>query len=199
MPQPTRAAIYARVSTADQSTDGQLDQLRDYVGRQGWEAVEHVDAGISGAKARRPALDAMMAEIHRRHVDVVVITKLDRLGRSVRHLCDVVASLRAAGVRLVVLDQGVDTESPTGTLLLHVLGAVAEFERSLAAERTRAGLAAARRRGQHLGRRPVLDARQRARARRLAAAGRTVREVAEVLGCSVGTAHKAMQGAAQRS
>ncbi|MGH7338561.1 MAG: recombinase family protein [Myxococcota bacterium] len=188
-----RAALYARVSSNEQHVDAQLTQLREYSSRQGWSAQEFVDEGQSGAKARRPALDAMVAAVHKRQIDALVITKLDRLGRSVSHLCDVASKLRAAGVRLVVLDQGVDTETATGELLFHVLGAVAQFERSLIVERTRAGLAAARRRGKRLGRRPVLDQRGRERAQRLARAGRSVREVAKLLEVSVGAAHAAMR------
>jgi DNA invertase Pin-like site-specific DNA recombinase len=193
----TRAALYARVSTTDQHSESQLIALREYAARMGWDVTEYTDEGVSGSKAKRPALEAMMSGVHHRRVDAVVITKLDRLGRSVPHLCDVAAALRAAGVRLVVLDQAIDTETATGELLFHVLGAVAQFERTLIVERTRAGLAAAKRRGKVLGRRPVLDRQGRERAQRLARAGHSVRRVAELLEVSIGAAHKAMRGPAK--
>src|SRR5919108_3011244 len=104
-PRSFRAALYSRVSTFDQSVDAQREQLRDYSDRQGWETIEYIDQGQSGAKAARPGLDAMLDAVHRRQIDVVVLTKLDRLGRSVKHLCEVAEDLSAAGVRLVVLDQ----------------------------------------------------------------------------------------------
>src|SRR5262245_65313370 len=125
--QTVRAALYARVSTTDQHAEAQVAQLREYATRQGWNAIEYVDQGVSGAKAKRPALEALMDAVHRREVDALVCTKLDRLGRSVPHLCEVASKLRAAGVRLVVLDQAIDTETATGELLFHVLGAVAQF------------------------------------------------------------------------
>jgi DNA invertase Pin-like site-specific DNA recombinase len=192
-----KAAIYCRVSTREQSVDLQRERLTDYAERQGWDVVTFEDEGVSGAKAKRPGLDALMSAVHRREVDVVAITKLDRLGRSVPHLCDVADKLRAAGVRLCVLDQAIDTETATGELLFHVLGAVASFERSLIRERVTAGQARAKRRGVKLGRRPVLDRAGRERAQRLARAGRSVRQVAAMLGCSVGAAHAAMRGAAE--
>jgi DNA invertase Pin-like site-specific DNA recombinase len=149
LPRKPSAAIYARVSTCDQTVAPQLDALRSYCERRGLDAVEFVDEGISGAKDRRPALDSMLAAVRRREVDLVAVVKLDRLARSVRHLTTLAAEFEALGVDLVVLDQGVDTSTPAGRLLFHVLASIAEFERSLIVERTRAGLAAARRRGTH--------------------------------------------------
>src|SRR5262245_12962639 len=112
-----RVAIYGRVSTSDQRAETQLGALREYVTRQGREAVEFIDQGVSGARSKRPALDAMLEAVHRRTVDAVVVTKLDRLGRSVRHLCELAEDFKARGVRLVVLEQSIDTESSTGRLL----------------------------------------------------------------------------------
>jgi hypothetical protein len=91
-----RAAIYARVSTSDQRAELQLGALREYTARQGWGAAEFVDQGVSGSRAKRPALDMMLDAVHRRSVDAVVVTKLDRLGRSVRHLCDLAADRGSA-------------------------------------------------------------------------------------------------------
>jgi DNA invertase Pin-like site-specific DNA recombinase len=149
-----RVAIYARVSTTDQTVSLQLDELRAYAKARGFEIVaEYVDEGVSGTKEKRPALDRLLADAHRRRFDVVLAWKLDRLGRSLGHLIRLVESLGALNVDLVSLnDPGLDTTSPHGKLVFSIMGAVAEFERSLTAERTRAGVAAARRRGKRLGR-----------------------------------------------
>jgi len=124
----------------------------------------------------------------------VVVTKLDRVARSVRHLTALAAELEALGVDLVVLDQAIDTGTPAGRLLFHVLGSIAEFERDLIAERTRAGVAAARRRGRHPGRLPALDARQRARVQRLRASGHSIRAIASRLGVSKSVVARAATG-----
>ncbi len=125
-----------------------------------------------------------MAAVRRREVEAVVVTKLDRMARSVRHLTGLAAELEPLGVALVVLDQAIDTSTPTGRLLFHVLGAIAEFERDLVRERTAAGLAAARRRGRHPGRPRAMDQASRARARRLRLSGHPIRAIAEKLGVS---------------
>jgi len=183
-----RIALYARVSTTDQHVDGQLHALRAYAQARGLEvAGEYVDHGVSGAKARRPALDRLLADARRRKLDAIACTKLDRLARSVRHLTTLAAELEALGVDLVVLDQAIDTSTPSGRFLFHTLGAVAELERDLIRERTRAGLAAARRRGVRMGRPEALDAEARARLRRLVASGTPQRRIAELLGISKGT------------
>ena len=148
-----RIALYARVSTADQHPEAQLLALRPYAGARGLEvAGEYIDHGVSGSKDRRPALDRLMADARRRRFDAVAVTKLDRLARSTRHLVNLAAELDAVGVDLVVLDQAIDTGTPAGRLLFHVLGAIGEFERDLIRERTVAGLRAARRRGARIGR-----------------------------------------------
>ncbi len=177
-------ALYARVSTRDQHPDAQLAELRAYARRRGAEAVEYVDHGLSGANDQRPALDALVTAVSRREVGAVVVTKLDRIARSVRHLTQLAADLEELDVALVVLDQAIDTSTSSGRLLFHVLGSIAEFERDLIRERTAAGLAAARRRGRHPGRPRALDRRARARARRLRQSGHSIRAIAQKLGAS---------------
>jgi DNA invertase Pin-like site-specific DNA recombinase len=148
-----RAAIYVRVSTSEQTVEPQLVALHEYAERRGLAVLEtYQDEGVSGAKTHRPALDRLLRDARRRRFDLVVVVKLDRLARSVRHLCNITAELEALGVDLAVLDQGIDTSTPSGRLLFHTLAAVAEFERDLIKERTLAGLRAARRRGRRLGR-----------------------------------------------
>lgn len=132
----------------------------------------------------RPALDALLADVRARKVDAVAVVKLDRLARSVRHLLTLAADFEALGVELVAADQGIDTSTPSGRFLFNVLGSVAELERDLIRERTVAGLAAAKRRGKRLGRRPTVEGDALDRARRMRKAGQSVRYIAGVLGVS---------------
>jgi DNA invertase Pin-like site-specific DNA recombinase len=147
-----KAAIYARVSTFDQEPENQLGELRRYVEARGWVATEYADRGVSGAKDRRPALDQLLAAARRRRVDVVVCWRLDRLGRNLRHLITLLEELQALGVAFVSLAEGIDATTPAGKLQMHILGAIAEFERARIAERVKAGLERARAQGKRLGR-----------------------------------------------
>src|SRR5438093_2116838 len=176
-----RAGLYARVSTAEQTPENQLRTLRAFATARGWEALEFVDHGVSGAKDRRPALDGVLAAARVRKIDLVAVTKLDRLARSTHHLVTIAKELEALGVDLVVLDQAIDSTTPSGRLLFHVLAAIAEFERDLIRERVLAGVGRARAQGRHLGRprQPHVDAE---RARALIAEGRSLRAVARMLG-----------------
>ena len=124
-----RVALYARVSTAEQHPEAQVDRLRSYADARGLQVVDaFVDHGISGAKASRPALDELMAKAKLRSFDAIVVTKLDRLARSTRHLTQLAGELEALGVDLIVTDQGFDTSTPAGRLLFNMLGAIGEFE-----------------------------------------------------------------------
>lgn len=188
-----RAAIYARVSTANngQSPEMQLRELREYCQRRGWQvAGEYVDIGISGTKEKRPELDKLMADAHRRRFDVVIVWKFDRFARSVSHLLRALEAFNALGVAFVSLSESLDTSTPAGKMVFTVLGAVAELERSLIAERVRAGLRNARAKGKTLGRpRKIVDA---ARIAALRAQGRTLREIADELGYSRSLVHKSL-------
>jgi len=147
-----RAAIYARVSTSEQTADNQLLELRRYVKARGWTAVEYTDTGVSGARDRRPALDRMITDARRRRFDVLVCWRLDRLGRNLKHLITLLDDLQALGVAFVSLAEGIDATTPAGKLQLHILGAIAEFERERIRERVMAGLQRARTQGRRLGR-----------------------------------------------
>src|SRR5262245_1310905 len=175
-----RAALYARVSTTEQTPENQLAVLRAFAAARGWRAYEFVDHGVSGAKERRAALDALLAAARGRKIDVVACTKLDRLARSTHHLVTLAKELEALGVDLVVLDQAIDTTTPSGRLLFHVLAAIAEFERDLIRERVIAGIRRARAQGQRLGR-PRKHAIDVAHARTLVAQGLSLRAIARVL------------------
>jgi DNA invertase Pin-like site-specific DNA recombinase len=176
-----RAAIYARVSTTDQTPDNQLLPLRAFVAARGWTRTEYVDHGVSGAKESRPALDALLKAARGRRIDVIVVAKLDRLARSVHHLLNVAKELEALGVALVVTDQHIDTTTPTGRFLFTTLGAVAQLERDLLRERVIAGMKRAKAQGRHLGRRAG-HAIDTAEASRLLADGLSLRAVARRLG-----------------
>jgi DNA invertase Pin-like site-specific DNA recombinase len=147
-----RCAIYGRVSTLDQEPENQLVELRRYVTARGWTAVEYIDRGVSGAKDRRPALDRLVGDAKRRRFDVLVCWRLDRLGRSLKHLITLLEELQALGIAFVSLGEGIDATTPAGKLQMHILGAIAEFERGRVQERVRAGLARARSQGKRLGR-----------------------------------------------
>ena len=188
-----RVGLYARVSTKDQTPDPQLDALRQYAQARSLEVQgEYVDHGVSGAKARRSALDELVAAARKREIDALAVVKLDRLARSVRHLTELGAELEALGVDLIVLDQGIDSSTPAGKLLFHVLGSIAEFERDLMMERTQAGVEAARKRGAQMGRPSVLDAKKLERARRMHKAGESLRQISRVLGVGVATVHRGL-------
>jgi DNA invertase Pin-like site-specific DNA recombinase len=148
-----RCALYARVSTLDQAPENQLAELRRYSEARGWTAVEYVDHGVSGAKDSRPALDRLVKDAKRRKFDVVVAWKLDRMGRNLKHLITLLDDLQALGVAFVSLGEGIDATTPAGKLQMHILGAIAEFERGRIVERVRAGLARAKAQGKRLGRR----------------------------------------------
>jgi DNA invertase Pin-like site-specific DNA recombinase len=196
MPSPLRVALYARVSTSEQSLDPQLNALRKYAEARSWQACEFLDHGQSGRSDQREGLKALLDAARRREVDAVAVVKLDRLGRSLVHLLGVLGELESLDVAFVSLDDGIDTQTAAGRLFMQIRGAFAEYEAGLIRERTLAGLDAARRRGKKLGRPPVMDATQVARARRMKAAGRSVRYIADVLEISRATVHRAVKGAA---
>ena len=176
-----RAAIYARVSTLDQEPENQLQELRRYVQARGWTAAEYVDKGVSGATERRPALDQLLGDARRRRFDVVVCWRLDRLGRNLKHLITLLEELQALGVAFVSLAEGIDATTPAGKLQMHILGAIAEFERERIRERVLAGLARARTQGKRLGRPRVTPAA-------IAIPGGSIREAARLWGVSKSTA-----------
>ena len=188
-----RVAIYARVSTTNgQSPEMQLSDLREYASRRGWDVFgEYVDNGVSGAKESRPELNRLMADAHRRHFDVVLSWKIDRFGRSLKHLINALADLDSYGIAFVSLRDNLDLSTPSGRLMFQIIGAMAEFERSLIQERVRAGLRNAKLKGKTLGRPAlVLDS---GRIARLRASGASIRTISSQLGVSASTVHKALQ------
>ena len=187
-----RTAIYARVSTANNGQDPtvQTREIEEYCQRRGWKvADQYIDVGISGAKEKRPELNRLMADAHRRKFDAVVVWKFDRFARSVSHLLRALETFKALGIEFVSLSEQVDTSTPTGKMVFTVLGAVAELERSLIAERVRAGLRNAKAKGKKLGRpRKAVD---RARITRLRSKGASWRAISREMGIGLGTLYRA--------
>src|SRR5271155_2589645 len=190
-----RAAIYARVSTTNHGQDVTLQtrELQQFAAARGWEiAGEYVDAGVSGTKDSRPELNRLIADAHKRRFDVVCVWRFDRFARSVSHLLRALEMFKALGIDFVSFSEQMDTSTPAGKMVFTVLGAVAELERSLIAERVRAGLRNARAKGKTLGRpRVAVDA---ARIGALRAHGRSWREITAELGISKGSAQRAFCG-----
>jgi DNA invertase Pin-like site-specific DNA recombinase len=187
-----RTAIYARVSTTGHGQDAgmQTREMRQFTEARGWRlADEYVDSGVSGAKDSRPELNRLMADAKRRKFDVVLVWKLDRFGRSLRHLVNALAEFEALGIAFVSLTDNLDLSTPAGRLMFQIIGAMGEFERGLIQERVRAGMRNAAAKGKAIGRpKAVVDA---AHIARLRASGASLRTIATELGVSVGTIHSA--------
>lgn len=187
-----KAALYARVSTSDQNCEMQLRELREYCVRRGWDiAGEHIDTGWSGAKASRPQLDRLMQDARRRRFDTVLVWKLDRWGRSLAHLVQSIQELSGLGVRFIAITQNIDTDesNPMARLLMHLMGAFAEFEREMIRDRTVSGVRAAKARGKVLGRPRRVFRRDEVVSMR--AAGSSWSMIARALGVPVSTVRDA--------
>jgi DNA invertase Pin-like site-specific DNA recombinase len=185
-----RVALYARVSTRDQSPDLQLDALRALAAQRGWTIVgEYVDHGVSGRKVKRPELDRMMQDVHAGRVDVVAVWKFDRFARSTQHLVTALNDFRARNVEFVSVQDGIDTSTAAGRMVFGVIASLAEFERELIVERVVAGMAAAKRRGRRAGRPHVRV--DMAKARALRAAGESWRDIGAKLGVGTNTVRRA--------
>src|SRR6202040_1327744 len=150
-----RAVLYTRISTGDQNSETQALDLRRLAEQRGFEIVHEYTDRISGAKAKRPALDQMLAAAHRREFDVVLVWASDRLARSVRHFLEVLDTLNHLGIEFVSFRENLDTGGPLGRAVIVIVSAVAELERNLIIERVRAGLRRARLEGRVLGRKPI--------------------------------------------
>jgi DNA invertase Pin-like site-specific DNA recombinase len=190
----TQVALYARVSTLNnQDPELQLAELRDYAGRRGWEIVEEfIDQGVSGCRESRPALNRLMTDASRRRFDAVLVWKIDRFGRSLKHLVNALAEFAALGVAFISLRDNLDLSTPSGRLMFQIIGAMGEFERALIQERVRAGLRNARAKGRRLGRpRVIVDAWRIASLREQ---GRSWSQIKEQTGVSKGTAQRALVG-----
>lgn len=192
-----KIAIYVRVSTArDQHPEMQRDELLQYAKQRGWVIYKVYCDKISGARERRPALDQLMSDACRGLFRRILIWKLDRFARSLKHLVNAIAELESRDIALVSFRDNIDLSTPSGRLQMQIVGAMAEFERSLIQERVKAGLARARRNGRSLGR-PALRILTAQEVDRLIAArlrdGTPYRVLAKNYGVSVWTAHSLCQ------
>jgi DNA invertase Pin-like site-specific DNA recombinase len=186
-----RLVGYARVSTSDQNPDLQIDALRT----AGADPI-FVDRGESGSKRRRPELDRCLAALEAG--DTLFVWRLDRLSRSLGHLVLLVDELRGRGVKFRSLTETIDTSTAAGELLLGLFGALAQYERAMIKERVNAGIEAARRRGQQLGRRRSLTTAQIEMAASLRDEGRSLSEIGEILAVSPPTVLRALRRREQR-
>ena|ERR1700688_109481 len=151
-----KAGIYTRVSTTDQHPEMQRNELVEYAKRRGWSLYrEYSDKGVSGAVERRPALDALLEDCRLKKIDVVVVWKFDRFARSLKQLLNALELFRTLGIGFVSCTEAIDTSLPHGEMLFQIIGAIAQWERSLIVERVKAGLQHARSQGKRLGRPPL--------------------------------------------
>ena len=193
-----RVALYGRVSTLDKGQDVglQLRELREYCAHRGWHiAGEYADNGVSGAKESRPELNRLMADAKECKFDVIAVWRLDRFGRSLKHLVTALADLEALGITFVSLKDGFDLTTPSGRLMFQIIGAMAEFERNLIRERVIAGMANARAKGAKLGRTALAVDMLRVAERR--AAGESLRAIARDLRVSPALLVKRAKAGAQ--
>jgi DNA invertase Pin-like site-specific DNA recombinase len=182
-----RVAVYARVSTDEQTVANQQRELQAVADRHSWQIVAtFIDEGISGAKGRdkRPGFDRLCRGITRKEFDMVAAWSVDRLGRSLQDLVTFLAELHAKGVGLYLHQQGLDTSTPAGTAMFQMMGVFAQYERSMIVERVKSGIARARSQGKRLGR-PRLSAGQERRVRDLLAVGTGIQKTARIVGCGV--------------
>ncbi len=187
-----RVALYARVSTLNgqQDPEMQLSELREYATRRALSIYEeYVDQGVSGSKESRPALDRLMTDAQKCKFDAILVWKIDRFGRSLKHLVNSLADLSAYGIAFISLRDNLDLSTPSGRLMFQIIGAMAEFERALIQERVRAGLRNAKAKGKRIGRpRQLVDS---SKVLKLRANGVSWREVAQQLGLGTGTVYRA--------
>ncbi len=190
----TRVALYARVSTRNngQNPETQLIALREYAQARSFEICsEYVDVGISGSKEKRPSLDRLMIDARKRRVDVVLVARFDRFARSTRHLVLALEEFNALGLDFISLSESIDTSTPMGKMVFTVLGAVAELERDIIAERVKMGLRRAKKEGKQLGRpRAYIDSEK---LHRLHSEGYSHRAIAALLGLSHATVGRVLR------
>jgi DNA invertase Pin-like site-specific DNA recombinase len=197
MAKKIKVALYSRVSTEIQNTDGQEAEMKEHAKNRGWEVTRIYRDKMSGAKSSRPALDELMADARRGKFGCALVWKFDRFARSVSHLLQALEIFKTLGIEFVSFSEQVDTSSATGRMVFTILGAVAELERSLIAERVRMGLQNARRKGKRLGRPPIgqLNAAEMEKVRADRATGKfSLRKLAVKYGTSVWAMQQATTG-----
>ena len=186
-----KVAVYGRVSTKDQNPESQLLDLRKYVALRDWEVYqEYVDHGISGMEENRPALDRLMKDARKRKFDILLVWKFDRFARSTKHLVTALEELEGLGIDFCSYEDSIDTSTNHGKLVFTIMGAIAEFERSLIRERVLAGIRRAKENGIRLGRPPLqVDIKKM---EKLALSGNSVRAIAKEMSISKSLVHKTL-------
>ncbi len=183
-----RASLYMRVSSLDQHPETQLLDLQQMAAQRGYEVVKQYTDRISGAKARRPGLDELMADARRGKFDVILVWACDRIARSTRHFLEILDELNRLGVKFASFREPIDTDGPLGRAIVVIIGAIAELERNLIIERVRSGMRRARLEGRQIGRRPLdLDREAILVDRRR---GRSLGQIARDHGISRATVHR---------
>ena len=186
-----KVAIYARVSTDKQTTQNQIDALREVAERCGYQTQIFSEDGISGSKGRegRPALDQLMKSATQRKFDMVMCWSIDRLGRSLQNLVEILNELQAMKIDLFFLQQGMDTTTPSGRMIFSVFGAIGEFERNLIRERVIAGQKRAVANGVKIGRPSKMNDGMRSAIRLLRERGMGIKQIAKELKVGIGTVY----------
>ena len=187
-----KVCLYCRVSTAYQTPENQLRELRAVAERMGYEIVsEFIDNGISGSKSRkdRPALDEMMKLATQRKFEMVMCWSIDRLGRSLQHLVEILNELQAMKIDLFFMQQGMDTTTPSGRMIFSVFGAIGEFERNLIRERVIAGQQRAKASGVHIGRPTKMNDGMRSAIKAMHEKGMSIRQIAKSCKVGIGTVY----------
>ena len=190
-----KVCLYCRVSTTHQTSENQLRELRAVAERMGYEIVsEFIDNGISGAKSRkdRPALDEMMKLATQRKFEMVMCWSIDRLGRSLQHLVEILNELQAMKIDLFFMQQGMDTTTPSGRMIFSVFGAIGEFERNLIRERVIAGQQRAKASGTHIGRPTKMNDGMRSAIKAMHQNGMSIRQIAKSCKVGIGTVYTAI-------
>lgn len=190
-----KVCLYCRVSTLNQASENQLRELRAVAGRMGYEIVsEFIDNGISGAKSRkdRPALDEMMKMATQRKFEMVMCWSIDRLGRSLQHLVEILNELQSMKIDLFFMQQGMDTTTPSGRMIFSVFGAIGEFERNLIRERVIAGQQRAKASGVHIGRPTKMNDGVKCAVKLLREKGMSIRQISKQLQIGVGTVYSVL-------
>jgi DNA invertase Pin-like site-specific DNA recombinase len=192
-----KVAIYARVSTDKQTCENQLQELRATAQRMGYTVVaEFVDSGISGMKTRqdRPALDSLMKSATQRKFDMVMCWSIDRLGRSLQNLVEILNEMQSIKIDMFFLQQGMDTTTPSGRMIFSVFGAIGEFERNLIRERVIAGQKRAVANGVKIGRPSKMNDGMRSAIKLLRDKGMGIKQIAKELQVGIGTVYSVLQG-----
>ncbi len=188
-----RAAFYVRVSTTSQSVEPQINLLKGVADQRGWNVTGiYADQGMSGAKTKRPRLDALMSACHRGEIDVVAVQRFDRMGRSLEHLVRTLEEFNRLGVQFVSVTESVDTSTSLGRMLYGIIGSLAAFERDIIRERIACGLANAKAKGRRLGR-PPQKALDIEKAHRLIGKGTSIKQTAKALGVPRSTLQLALK------